>query len=139
MANYCGVARTNYVTVDDVEGLKKALEPWPIKVITNAAGQVGFLDDDPDGCGWPSWACDDDGNELDLDVAEVIMPFVKEGEVLVLKESGHEKMQYVTGWSTAWVRRGNDVQYVQLSLNDIYRLAADKFGVAKKSISAAEY
>lgn len=139
MANYIGTARTNYVTVEDIDSLKEALGMWPLIIVTNDKGQVALLDNDHDGAGWPVWGLDDDGNEVQLDVAEVIMPFVKEGDVLVVKEVGHEKQRYVCGWANAYIRRGDDVQEVCLNLNDIYRIAAEKFGVPEGAITNAEY
>lgn len=138
MANYFGRARTNYVTVQDIAGLKKALEPWPISV-EEKDGKVVLLDDDPDGSGWPTWGFGTDGEDLELDVADVIMPFVAEGEVLVLEETGHEKMRYLTGYACAWIRRGEAVDEVNLNLSMIYQMAADKFGVPVTDITEATY
>lgn len=139
MANYYGHARSNYVTVTDLAGLTKALEPWPIEIVANQQGQVAFLAEDPDGAGWPTYALDDDGNELELDVATVIMPFVAEEEVLVIQEAGAEKLRYVVGVATAYVRRGQDVQHTQLSIDDIYARASEQFGVPDNVISRAVY
>lgn len=139
MSNFVGIARTNYVTVEDVEGLKEALSPWPVEMVLNAEGKVSLLDDDPDGTGWPTFAQDDDGNDIELDIETVIMPFVKEGEVLVLMEAGYEKKRYVSGWAVACVRRADSVHFKRITLGDIYQLAADAFGVRREDIAAAEY
>lgn len=142
MANYYGVARTNYVTVDDLDGLEKALAPWPIEMTTqdnSGDNKVALLDNDPDGAGWPSSAYDDDDNEIGFDMAKIVMPFVHEGEVLVLLKAGHEKLRYVNGSAEAWVRRGKKVKYTSLALPDIYKIAAKKFKVDEQQITEAIY
>ena len=88
--NYQGKARTNYVAVENLEGLKAALEPWPVEVRESSAkpGMVAVFD--TSGSGWPTFDVDDDGEDIEFDVATLILPFVGEGEVLVVMEAGHE-------------------------------------------------
>ncbi len=69
----------------------------------------------------------------------LLMPFIKEGEVLVAMESGAEAMRYIGGYAEAFVRRGNEVKSVSVSLHDIYKKAASEFGVDEDAISVAEY
>ena len=139
MSNFSGVGRSNYVAVDDVEGLEAALSPWPIYLAKDAIGQIALIDDDADGCGWPTTGMNDDGEDVELDIAEIVMPFVKEGEVFVLMGAGFEKKRYASGWATAWVRRGDAVEDVWISLADIYAIAATKFGVVQSQITDASY
>lgn len=137
--NYAGRARTNYVAVDDIEGLKKALAPFPVEVLVSGTEQGKVALADTTGTGWPTLELDEEGEEIELDVAAHIMPFVREGEVLVLMESGREGERYVAGSANAWVRQGGKVRHTGLSLNDIYRQAARKFAVEASTIGHAEY
>jgi hypothetical protein len=139
MANYVGAARTNYVTIENLQELTEVLNPWPLEIVKNSEGKVAFLSADPDSSGWPYFGVDVSYEEVELDVASVIMPFVKEGEVLLVMEAGHEKLRYISGWASAWIRRGDTVSEVTVSLNDIYQKAAEAFNVDKDDISVAEY
>lgn len=137
MSNFVGIGRSNYVTVEDLDGLEEALSEWPI-TIESKDGKVALFDDDADGSGWPTFGMDDDGAEIEFDVGAIVMPFVKEGEVLVVMESGHEKARYVTGWAAAYIRQGDTVRVKEISISDIYGLAAAEFGVDKDAISVAQ-
>ena len=139
MASFQGTSRTNYVTVDDLDGLRKALEPWPIEVQESdrTPGVVALFDRADSG--WPSLSTDENGEDIELDVATTIMPFVREGELLVLMEVGHEGRRYLHGSSDAWVRQGEQVRHTRLELNDIYQQAARDFGLDQSAIRYAEY
>ncbi len=137
MSNYEGRGRTNYVTVEDIDGLKKALASFPVNVCTNQFGRVSLISRSDHG--WPTFEMDEDGNEAVLDVADLVMPFVKEGEVLILLESGNEGFRYVSGSACAWIRRGAEISELNLSLVNIYQMAADTFSVPVADITAAEY
>lgn len=67
------------------------------------------------------------------------MPFVKEGEVLILLEVGEEGVRYVSGSACAWIRRGTEISELNLALANIYQMAADAFGVPIADITAAEH
>ena len=145
MANLEGFARTNYVHVADLHGLQKALAPWSIGMKqappgTAEEGMFSFYGESPDGAGWPTSETDDDDNVRELDVAKDIMPHIREGEVLVLIEASHERLLYVGGSATAWIRRGAEVERVSLQTSDIYDMAKKRFGLsADAQISVAEY
>ena len=106
-----------------------------------ADGKVVFLGVDPDSGSFPSWAQDEEGNDLEFDWETCVMPFVAEGEVLVTMEAGAEKLRYIVGVAAAFVRVGTEVMSTALSLNDIYAQAVDEFGaaVALKDIDPCEY
>lgn len=140
MANYQATARSNYVKIKDMEGLKKALKPFDI-AIWEQDGMVGFGQSEMSDGGWPGWclisvADDEPEEEIEFDPAIQICPFMEEGQVLVMMESGHEKLRYVQGHAQAFNTKGG---YVQLILRDIYQMAADKFGVPLATITHAEY
>jgi len=139
MANYQGVARTNYVTLTDLAGAMAYIEQFPIKVVEKD-GKHALLDDHGDGGGWPTYEVDDDGNDIEFDFVE-FMQFVKEGEVLVLMESGAEKQRYVSAYASAYVKRPDgSVGVHTMTLSDIYDQALEEFGESVTcDISRAEY
>lgn len=144
MANWQGTARSNYVKIKDMEGLKEALKPFPIRLHTAVAGpnegKVCLLSEESDDGGWPSYAYssdDDDGeDEIEFDISAVVCPYMEPGEILVIMETGAEKLRYISGYAAAFNHEGNAVY---LFLSDIYAKAADHFGVPLGSITGAEY
>jgi hypothetical protein len=137
MANWYGAARSNYVKIKDLNSLKKALEPFDIKI----SGEVGsdlvclLCGDSSDGA-WPSYSEDDEGNELEFNFAEYVVPYMAPDQVLVVMEAGAEKLRYITGYAEAY---HSDGRMVKVSLYDIYALAEKEFGVSRGDISYAEY
>jgi NACalpha-BTF3-like transcription factor len=132
----------------------------------NGGCYVGFFpSDDGDDGGFPSWLYpeipdreeDPEGfaqlakalgiDEDDLDGTEEaefswvdhVMPFVAEGQVLVVQTIGSEKLRYLTGYTEAFVRRGDEVKFTGLSIEDIYEKAAQEFGVDQAEIASATY
>jgi hypothetical protein len=106
-------------------------------------GTVMFMDEDGIDGFWPSCSRPDVEPELDFTWEEYVMPFIKEGEVLVIMQIGAEKRRYVTGWTVAYVRKGKRVRSVFVTLDDIYEKAAKKFKLpfrpTAESINRAEY
>ncbi|WP_233875040.1 hypothetical protein [Paraburkholderia adhaesiva] len=137
--DYTGTGRTNYVTVIDVDGLLKAIEPFNItfREHSERKGTYAFFDSRDQG--WPAHGLDGEGKDIDLDIGQTIMPFVAEGEVLVMMDCGSEGDRYVGGWAQAWLRRGDSSDMVTVGLHSIYDLASQKFGVAVDQIGRAEY
>lgn len=127
MANYYGGARTNYVRVSDMDGLVEFLEDWPIK-IDNRDGKVAFFSIDEDSGGWPSWRLNDEGEDIEFDFGELMM-FVEPGEVLVLMETGAEKLRYLVGYAAAYIRTGGEVKHCSVNIDEIYKRASEKFDV----------
>lgn len=154
MANWSGTARSNYVTVADMEGLRKALTPFGSIGIYPKADRAALKDgetvclvaEDDDG-GWPSFAyeegLDEAGEPTEIEVefsfAERVVPFLVPGEILVVKEVGAEKHRYVSGYAAAFHWDGKEARQVSLGLNDIYNLAAEEFGVGIDTITRASY
>jgi hypothetical protein len=77
---------------------------------------------------------DDTGKDVRV-TQELAKTFVK-GEVMVIMEAGAEGMRYVTGFACAFNHTGKEFW---LNINDIYKLAAAKFGVKKSRIIPCEY
>lgn len=140
MANWYGAARTNYVKVNDLEGLKAYVEDiFGNKVVEGKPGMYGlFPSDMSDDGGFVTMTTDDNGDDVEWE-DDTIMSFVAEGEVLIFMSAGYEKLRYIDGYATALRRRGDKVDLLQISLDDIYRKAAEQFGVDRASITSATY
>lgn len=137
MANFTGTGRTNYVEVEDKAGLEAALENWDVEIVHDDKGRIAILGDS-EGL-MPSWGEDEEGDDVEFDIETLVMPFVKEGEVLVVMEAGSERARYVSGFANAYVRKGDKVLSTAISLGDIYEKAAETFSVEEAAISRAEY
>ena len=137
MASYEATARSNYVKIKDMDGLRKALEPFDI-AIWEQDGLVGFGQSEMSEGGWPYSLdeLDENGDEVMFDPCVQICPFMEEGQVLIMMEVGHEKLRYVSGYATAYNSAGDSIQ---VGLFDIYDLAATRFGVPLATITHAEY
>ena len=88
--DYTGTGRTNYVTIIDVDGLKNSIAPFSIEIREHGErkGMYAFFDTFDQG--WPDHGRDVEGNDIELDIGQMIMPFVAEGEVLVMMDCGSE-------------------------------------------------
>jgi len=139
MSNWYGTARSNTFTVVDMDGLKQALSPFADIEIRERAGKVCLLVTDGDYGGWPSCVFTENEEEHEFDPAVCVMPYVKEGEVVVFMEAGAEKLRYITGNAQAFIRKDSTVTSVSISLDDIYHMAAEKFGLDVGQINVAEY
>lgn len=131
MANPYAAARTNYVKFDDFEALKSALSPFPLEVVEKNSKHALLVRDYE---GWPGFGIDEEDVEHEFSFEEHVCPHLAEGEVLVAMEAGHEKLRYVWGRATAYIKSGDAVS---VSLDDIYDLAKAKFGI--ESITEASY
>jgi hypothetical protein len=137
MANWYGASRSNYVEIEDLGGLQDSLARFGGVHIHEKDGKYCLLADETEDGGWPSFALDND--DLLFLFEDHVMPFVKEGEVLVIQQAGHEKLRYVSGYAAAFVRRGHDIDYCDVGINDIYQKAAGEFNVDIGDITRAEY
>lgn len=142
MANWYGAARSNYVKIKDMDGLKAALEPFPIKLYITLSGEdegkVCFMSDEQDSGGWPSFGYleDAEDEEIEFDPAVQICPFMEDDQILVMMVTGAEKLRYLTGHADAYNSKG---EWCAVNINDIYKKAAEQFGVDVASITACEY
>lgn len=139
MANYYASARTNYVHIENLEGLTLALDPFEI-IIAPSEDQQGlycFLADSDSG-GWPSVTyMHDEDTEVEFSFENSIMPYIKEGECLVTIEVGAEKLRYLEGYTVAYVRHGDKVKHTSIHLDNIYKKAQYELGCV--DITQANY
>ena len=139
MANYIGFARTNYVRIRDVEGLKADLRPFledgQLRIAEEEDGRIAILD--KMGHGWPVLSEYDESPEgVQFDPREQVCPHLEEGEVLVMMEAGREADRYAYGHAVAYSWEG---EFVTVNLDDIYQRASAAFGVGVDEISRAAY
>ena len=125
MANYYGVGRTNYFRVKDDDAFTKAMAELPVEHHTKVVDGDTFhtvLDDNPNGGGWITLMWDEDDNEVEIYMPEIIAPHLRDGEVAIVVESGHEKHRYCVGWAIAFNNKGEERR---IDLDDITTLAAE--------------
>ncbi len=135
MADWYGAARSNYVRVTDLEALKKSLGDFDITIVEQADGRVALLSSDEYG-GWPSSCYGEDGDEIEFSFEEHVVPFLRDGEILITMDSGAENLRYVTGSAQAYNRDG---LVCTVDIEDIYELAAGKLGINKSAIPPCRY
>jgi len=132
MSDYYGFQRTNFVKVKDVDGFMAYAEKLEAEVVevTPPDGNKPdhtryalipkshnlFSDMDPD---------TDESIKI-----EGLIPFLEDGEVLILQESGRQARRYCTGNAVAMrYKEGNpnNVEYLQVNIDDIYSLVKEKW------------
>ena len=138
MATYSGMGRTNTFAVKDVAKLAAELEPAGIQVLDRGDNHVTLLAD-PYGDGdWSSWVFDDDGDDEghQLYIPDLIAEHLMDGETAIFEHVGNEKLRYLCGYSTAVHADGRQIT---ISLTDMYKRAAQEFGVELDRITEATY
>lgn len=137
MANWYGIARTNYVKIKDVDALMNFIDGLPLEVERHPVEEsfVCFTPADSDTGDFDHNFCDDDGNDEFWDWPQIAEHLV-EGQVLVVMTVGHDKARYLTGYASAisW-----DGRVVSVNIDDIYTKAVDEFGVDAKAIAFCSY
>lgn len=139
MANWYGAARTNYVTLTDVVKVKFVCETFDMGLCTNDVGKYAFFPSEDTNGDFNYSVSDENGDEIEFSWETEILPFVAEGEVLVVMTSGAEKLRYITGSAEAYCRVGAEVKSTYINLRDIYKQAAKVFDIALEAIVVAEY
>lgn len=137
MANWYGTARTNYVKVQDFEGLKNSLQKFDITIEKHPLQEAYacLIPSTEDG-DFPSYVWDEDTDkEVSFSFEDDVMPYIEEDEVLVMQVAGAEKHRYISGYSAAFVRTGSDVESVHVNMNEIYDKAAQAFGIQQNCIA----
>lgn len=142
MSDWKGSARTNYFRVIDMAGLEKALEPFniDIKIHPEEPDYVMLHPGNNSQDGGFEWIIEDDeGMDLEFSFEDDVMPFVAEGEVVVMQECGADKLRYLNGSAQAYIRNGENVDVVTIGLGGIYKLAAKQFGIDENEIASCSY
>lgn len=122
MANWTGLARTNYFRVKDEAAFLEWVEAvYNLNVHQQDGLFMVYAED-----GWPSSRAklpsegdvDDEVDEFDF--VDELYRHLADGEVLIGMEAGHEKARYVSGHAFA-VRKGDEI--LTLSIGDSYNMA----------------
>lgn len=135
MANWTGMARTNYFRVKDPKAFDKLLEEFGAEHQQRGDQYVLFDQDD----GWFSTlrvttdpVTGDVTEDEDADLLEAVAEHLLEGEILVYTQAGHEKYRYATGIALAT----DGKKWLKIELADVYAKAKEEFG---KMPEPAEY
>ena len=133
MANYYCFSRTNYFRIEDVIrftawAAQRGLTVHPQQ---DADDHFAIFPNDSDSAAFPSFDSDTD---KEIDFAAELAAHLDEGSVAVILETGAEKLRYLHGHAIAINAQGD---LVQIALDDIYNLAAQRF--PGKEVSRAEY
>jgi hypothetical protein len=136
MADWNGMARSNYFRVKDEAAFRKWAEYLELAVITDSEGRFGVYSKTDDG-GFPSERLSEDVEEMeDLDFPDELAAHLVEGSIAILMTAGHEKDRYVSGYAIALNSEGKRVELV---LSDIYTKAAELFQIDISNITQATY
>ena len=134
MANYYGVARSNYFHVGDPKGFTEWCDElgltWEYESTKEESPdmRVAIFSNEEDG--WPSYLYKE-GNDGEIEEREIDLPhelaqFLAPETVAVLMEVGNEKLRYLTGIAVAVHPSG---ETLQVTLGDIYRDAHEMWGI----------
>lgn len=132
MATYVSMGRSNHFRVRDVQALKELVSGTGIELQEEGADNTVVLLD-IEGTDW--LICSEDCED-DIYLPDVIAEHLHPGEVAVFQSIGNEKFRIVGGHSVAV---NSDGEQVWVHLSDIYKKAAEHFGIAPDAISLAEY
>ncbi|AHF89904.1 hypothetical protein OPIT5_06385 [Opitutaceae bacterium TAV5] len=125
MSNYYCASRTNYFRVKDHVAFQSWAQHRGVQVISNSKdhpGHFALLPDPSDDGAFPDYDFDQD-EEIDF-MAE-LSGHLAEDSVAVILETGAEKLRYLVGYAVAVNAMGDRVE---ITLNNIYSLAARTFG-----------
>jgi hypothetical protein len=128
MANWYGAARSNYFRVKDRAAFEAAMAAIEIDVWEKSddGRRVAICSRGDDG-GWPTYTCDEETNEdIEIDLPQMLVPHLEDGEIAVLMCAGAEKLRYISGHANAV---HSDGRIINLCLHDIYDRAQAEFGV----------
>lgn len=132
-----GTARTNFARFDDVEKLKQVCAPLGVKVTTGPENFAMLEPDRSDDGDFPSMVGDDFEEEF---FPDVVLPLLQPRSVLVVMCTGADKLRYLSGNATAFMRDDTGaVQIQQVSIGDIYEKAAAAFQVDSRDIAECRY
>lgn len=129
MSNYHGAGRTNYVRYKDLDGLKKALEPFK-KLEIHTKTYLGdtlacILDVGEEG----DFTHYDQSKQIEewdsFSIEEHVLPYMDKEYVLVVMHSGHCKHAYISGSAIAYYKD----EVITIHLEDIYNEIFDRFHI----------
>lgn len=127
MANWYGTSRTNYFHVKNADTFIEEMRGYDVRVIPHKDCDCFALIAETEDGGWPCTGPEgDDGEYPDVFFPQVVSPHLMDNEVAVFMAVGAEKARYVTGVAVAIVNSG---RMVDVSLDSIYNLAEEKFGI----------
>lgn len=125
MSNRYCTARTNYVRFADEAAYvaaKALIDSTSMQWHPHTTHKLVAMVSGDDDSGGFDFTTDDDKEIWWPDITQ----HLADGQVLVAIEAGAEKLCYVSGHASAVSKSGD---YVKVSLDDIYTLAFEKFGV----------
>ena len=131
MASYYGAARTNYFRVRDKDIAEDWAKTWGFEMCPggNDPSVFCFLSEHEDG--WPPSRYDEEGEEIaGLPLIEQFNNIAAPDEIVIMMEAWSEKLRYLVGYAAA-IRNG---EVIEISLHDIYDLAANKWGVKPTTV-----
>lgn len=114
--NYYEMSRTNYFPVKDRGAFEEAVQAIDGIDLVWKDEQAALLFED----GVPMDCEDDDGNEVEFDLVNFVMPHLQDGYVCVLTGIGYEGMRYHTGFALAFNNAG---EMVSIATGEIYNKA----------------
>ena len=126
MANWIGVARTNYFRVKDDDAFCAEMENFGgVEVWTQPNDPKLFGLGFEEGF-WPSAYYDSENDDgTDVDFVGIVGSHLEPGQIAVFQVAGSEKLRYITGYAVAVNHEGKTVE---INIDDIYRLAEKAFG-----------
>ena len=132
MANWYGIARSNYFRVKDNAAFLIWVDAYNLDYFQDKEGRYAIAASD--GEGWPSSCLSEYDEYLDLDLPMELAAHLADGEVAILMEVGNEKLRYITGYAVAVNSKGD---IISVGLDEIYKKAATAF--SNHDITRAEY
>ena len=131
MANWQGIARTNYFNVTDPEAFKARMaEIGSVTVAEDVNGTFALIAENGN---WPDHIEHDVGGDDEVfiedeavDIVNEVVSFLRPDSIVVFTEAGYEGERYVSGQSLAYNANG---EYIEVNLSDIYDLAKAKWGI----------
>jgi hypothetical protein len=136
MANYMGMARSNYFRVNNLEKFDEFCTKFNLKSMQsqeNGEHYVGFISESDGGLNFEAY--DDSGEILPGNITEDLAKLLYEDDVAIFMEIGNEKMRYLSGFAYAVNAKGEEKK---IDLGDIY-LLAHELTKYPKNISPCEY
>lgn len=122
MADYYAFSRTNYFRVTDVEKLKEIVEKVGAELFEGENNTFAFGEYED-----ITSYYDEDLDE-EIEIFNELQPILPDGEALIFKEVGYEKLRYVSGYVIVVTNK----EVKSTNLDEIaLKLAAEVLGVEK--------